>query len=771
MEESRSRTLDGNSVERGVQASVPGRSTTSYPSKSGGVVSPQGPFEEGSLARRSLHYVNERGNGNGSTTGSRVLQPSLPGGESDGRLETSHRSVGPQQVCVQDRLQDGHPEVSPGVLERRRLHDIHRYQGLLFPDPYSPLQQKVPSGEVGFPDLAIQDSLLRPVNSAPNFHENLHDCLRMGSRTRNSSDSLPGRLVAPFFLRGSFEGARLEATAILQSSGYHHQPGEVAPVSLHQDDVLGDGSRLPTSESLSIRGKAEQPGPGPPSLPIRTAQESEGLAEIDRPSSIIGETGSPREKETQDHPMEPEGTLEPRRFSLRNSSCSSRDKVIPGVVAGPDKHPQGDALRSGAPGDAPLHGRLQGRMGSSPSQEVSKGLLDGGGKDSAYQRPGDEGRSESVPSVRRSSKGKHSGVSVRQRHSGSLHKEARRSKIEGAVRSHGDSGLGRVRTSCNNSKCSTNKDGSQPKDDFGSALVAREGMVRGSKRASVPSPVVSARQTRSPEAATLPKIPRQSPISVPSRVEVIQRLLRKEGYSAGTAERMSRYLRHSSAAIYQAKWTTFTKWCASRNIKPLRASIPDIADFLIHLRDVVGMSISAIKGVHAALGQVFLLKGIDLGSSRHISMLIRSFEQTCPSHASRVPQCDVARVLKMLSEPPFEPLKDIVDRNLTLKTVFLLALASAKRVGEIHGLSYEVSYTRGWREISFKFVPSFVAKTQNPAVVDPKFVGFTVPAIPRSGNPEDLKLCPVRAVRKYLERTASLRPGIKNLFVSTGTFD
>ncbi|XP_068250260.1 uncharacterized protein [Palaemon carinicauda] len=313
------------------------------------------------------------------------------------------------------------------------------------------------------------------------------------------------------------------------------------------------------------------------------------------------------------------------------------------------------------------------------------------------------------------------------------------------------------------------KDSSQLKDDFGSALVAVERVVRGSKRSSVSSPVASARQTRPTAATTLPKFPRQSSVSSPSLLETIERLLRKEGYSAGTAEKMSHYLRQSSAAVYQAKWATFTKWCASKNSKPLKSSVPDITDFLVHLRDEVGMSIPAIKGVCVALGQVFLLKGIDLGSSRHISMLIRSFEQACPPQASRVPQWDVARVLKMLSEPPFEPLKDIVDRDLTLKTVFLLALASAKRVGEIHGLSYEVSHSKGWRELSFRFVPSFVAKTQNPAVWDPKFEGFSMPAIPWTGSPEDLKLCPVRAVRKYLERTANLRPGIKNLFVSTGT--
>ena len=47
--------------------------------------------------------------------------------------------------------------------------------------------------------------------------------------------------------------------------------------------------------------------------------------------------------------------------------------------------------------------------------------------------------------------------------------------------------------------------------------------------------------------------------------------------------------------------------------------------------------------------------------------------------------------------------------------LFLLALASAKRIGELHALSYRVSHSRGWGEVSFFFVPGFVAKTQDPS--------------------------------------------------------
>ncbi len=44
-------------------------------------------------------------------------------------------------------------------------------------------------------------------------------------------------------------------------------------------------------------------------------------------------------------------------------------------------------------------------------------------------------------------------------------------------------------------------------------------------------------------------------------------------------------------------------------------------------------------------------------------------------------------VLEALCRPPFEPTEDISDRYLTLKTTFLLALSSLKRVGDLQALS------------------------------------------------------------------------------------
>ena len=171
-------------------------------------------------------------------------------------------------------------------------------------------------------------------------------------------------------------------------------------------------------------------------------------------------------------------------------------------------------------------------------------------------------------------------------------------------------------------------------------------------------------------------------------------------------------------------------------------------DFLIHLRQDKGLSVSAVKGYCSALNSVLALKGLDLAASREITTLLRSFARSVNPVELRPPAWDVSLVLQSVTGAPYEPLRACEERFLAQKTLFLLALASAKRIGELHALSYRVSHTRDWGEVSFAFVTGFVAKTQDPSSLAPRFEGFSVPAVPNARkNRNGRLLCPVRAVK------------------------
>ena len=53
---------------------------------------------------------------------------------------------------------------------------------------------------------------------------------------------------------------------------------------------------------------------------------------------------------------------------------------------------------------------------------------------------------------------------------------------------------------------------------------------------------------------------------------------------------------------------------------PIDATIPVIVDFLIHLREDKGFSLSALKGYCSTINSVFILKGLDLANSKELSM-------------------------------------------------------------------------------------------------------------------------------------------------------
>ena len=68
-------------------------------------------------------------------------------------------------------------------------------------------------------------------------------------------------------------------------------------------------------------------------------------------------------------------------------------------------------------------------------------------------------------------------------------------------------------------------------------------------------------------------------------------------------------------------------------------------------------------------------------------------------------------------------------KHLTWKKCFLLAFILARRISELHGLSYKVKYMKGWQVVYIYFCSDFVAKTQNPSTFDPQFVEFTVSSL------------------------------------------
>ena len=79
----------------------------------------------------------------------------------------------------------------------------------------------------------------------------------------------------------------------------------------------------------------------------------------------------------------------------------------------------------------------------------------------------------------------------------------------------------------------------------------------------------------------------------------------------------------------------------------------------------------------------------------------------------------------VLSRPPFEPFDAIDLKHLSLKTVFLVAIASTKRVGELHALFVSNGCYRlgpGKASVILRPNPAFLPKVLPPGHNNREFV-------------------------------------------------
>ena len=164
------------------------------------------------------------------------------------------------------------------------------------------------------------------------------------------------------------------------------------------------------------------------------------------------------------------------------------------------------------------------------------------------------------------------------------------------------------------------------------------------------------------------------------------------------------------------------------------------------------------------LSAVFRFHLPSLSSHPVIRDLLRSFCLETAERHLRPPAWDLSMVLRFLNSSAFEPLSNAPLRALTQKVLFLVALATAKRVGKLQALSSVVTFVHG--DACLSYVPQFVAKSESLTRSIPR--SFLVKALSdfAAGLDDDLLFCPVRALRIYLDRTASLAPPRHRLFVS-----
>ena len=143
----------------------------------------------------------------------------------------------------------------------------------------------------------------------------------------------------------------------------------------------------------------------------------------------------------------------------------------------------------------------------------------------------------------------------------------------------------------------------------------------------------------------------------------------------------------STRLQYANKWKLFSNWCAARAVDPVHCAVTTVLEFLQSLLDS-GRSHSTLRVYVAAISSLHdRVDSATVGCHRLVSLFLRGALRLRPPTAMRSPAWDLPLVLEALSSPPFEPLGQGGLKWLSMKAAFLLAITSAKRVGELHALT------------------------------------------------------------------------------------
>ena len=236
------------------------------------------------------------------------------------------------------------------------------------------------------------------------------------------------------------------------------------------------------------------------------------------------------------------------------------------------------------------------------------------------------------------------------------------------------------------------------------------------------------------------------------------------------AERIAAPQRSSTRTIYKSKWALFEKWCRKNSVDFSTPSVKQISDFFMYLYQDLNRCPSTTDGYRTAIVDTLVPVGHHVAQSSDLHRLLSSFHRDRAKSSRNLRKWNLSVDLNELTKAPFEPMKDTDLKHLTLKTAFLLALASSKRHSKIHAwVANKVSNLGQWEKVDLFPSSDFIAKNQLAREDSQSVSPVTIPALTTIVDrkfKEDRTLCPVRALRYYLDRTKDLRRSKSLLFIS-----
>eukprot|EP00079_Xenopus_tropicalis_P020168 XP_012810786.1 PREDICTED: uncharacterized protein LOC105946088 [Xenopus tropicalis] len=286
-----------------------------------------------------------------------------------------------------------------------------------------------------------------------------------------------------------------------------------------------------------------------------------------------------------------------------------------------------------------------------------------------------------------------------------------------------------------------------------SSTLAQKSMVHRTGGSQQIRTVAPSSDPRSSRSVTNPSS--QSNLPEFDGVEIESIVLRRKGFSQEVIRTMMAARKPVSSKTYHRVWKTYRDWCNQAGHPFQDLSVPRLLSFLQAGLDK-GLSLSSLKSQISALSVLFQQR---LAILPDVTTFVQGVSHICPPFRELLPPWDLNLVLSTLQTPPFEPLATITLAWLTWKTIFLLAIASARRVSEISALSSQPPYLIFHEDRAvLRTLPFFVPKVVSAFHINQD---ITIPSFcPNPTSPKEValhSLDPVRALKFYLHRTRDIR--------------
>ena len=229
-------------------------------------------------------------------------------------------------------------------------------------------------------------------------------------------------------------------------------------------------------------------------------------------------------------------------------------------------------------------------------------------------------------------------------------------------------------------------------DHCNSPRLARDALVLGPSAALNRDPTSATSVNNSSQALPQLCVSQQSTSQPPCQVSRSGQL-QEQGFSVDVEERIAAPERSTTRTIYKSKWALFEKWCRENLVDFSTPSVKQVSDFFMYLYQDLNRRPSTINGYKTAIVDTLGPAGHHISQNSDFRRLLSSFHRDYPKSSRNLPKWNLSVVLNELTKAPFEPMKDTDLKHLTLKTAFLLALASGQ--SEIHAWVSNKVYNLG----------------------------------------------------------------------------